>query len=239
MNSLSQYILEKFKISKDIKYESQYKIYFPSKYDRKKVIDELFSGQYGYTSYDCYKMAQDAPSHAHVLRYWLAVLDYTNSKPYLYNKTINSFPGNYGKDFINRLLEFSSFKKDELLEIYEDFLNSDKYVGESIPEKLKNEYEQKVSSIIKLATKKDNIKYTIYYDARKNEDKFSKEGKSQIDKEKGAIILPFDIEYENKIISCEIGYRGFVYLYYMLEDKIYHWSKDFSVNLCEKLGIDI
>lgn len=228
MNDISKYIIEKLHLNDKI--EVGKNEYIPDK----KEYDEMKSvfydsgkdiGQYKEpTAKGILNMCRGEKS---LLKHYIALLNITRSTPYKYGDEIRSYPGNYGFEFVDKLIKRGYFKIDEILSNCE--LNQDDI---DLPENIKKHYLTKVESLCSMLSK--NLTYELvdeYSDAAKK--KFNELVSSNY----RPIIVSFIVEKDNKKAKCEFIYAVNSYFFYSVEGTVCKWSDDFLKELIKRLDI--
>ena len=216
MNNLSNYIIEKLKIDKDIEVRK----IIPTKDDFDK-IDKLFNSSLSnslYYSSECEDIAKSCKHKISAIKLWLAMIQKTNSTPYIFKDTINSFPGNFGKEFIDKAIKLGA-TTEEIMFQYD--LNNDKE-KHNIPKKLEKSYNDMIDSLLsspKHYLDDNKLSFELNYHIDTDGDNYTDEARNIINKRNGIIVLPFIVKYYNKKVQCEIGYVGNSFYFYSIDGK--------------------
>lgn len=228
MINISNYIFEKLKVNKDSKTESSK--YYPSE----SVLDfakEFFNRMECYSYKKGEVVSKQYKTIDKLMPLWLAIMIYSKSTPYLSDnkKTVNSYPGNYGKELIDKMIEID-VKPDQIISEWEKIDFKDNI----LPVSIEGYYKDKIENLVKLTGL--NYKITVKSFIPIDGDHYTKEGKELLDKRNQYIVIPFEIEANGKKAICEISFMLISYYTWNINGKKYGTINSFLSGLIEELG---
>ena len=241
MKQLNQYIIEKFKISKDIKNISLSDKYLPTDEDY-KIISNIFDSTFrksGYSYYAVEELVKGCRNKISCIRLWIGIMLCTKSKPYIYENSIHSYPGNYGISLINKAINKFGADISDIIDIYDECKKEEK---KGIPKDLEESYNSKIEGILNQyfdTYTRNGFKYTIdlvYNNCSKEAKDILNMNRLHMD---DVVVLPYILEYSksNKILKCEVVYRGSANLLYTLNHRAEKTSSRFIDKIKEEFGL--
>jgi hypothetical protein len=171
---------------------------------------------------------------ARPLMEYISFMLITHSKPFIFKDKIYSIPGNYCKDLVDKALE-----KDKNLTLQDVIfaydMNKDDY-SKDIPKKLKDEYLDRIGTIIKRALG-ESAKYNINL-LTDDYENYSERGIELLHDRTSKVVLPFELEYSGKKVKCELAYSGkYTFFHYRVNGKNYRILDEFVEVLLKEFNI--
>lgn len=228
MRELNAYIIEKLKLNKDIKMtDSNMKLNVPKDEDYKFLktlsIDDI-------TNMD--EVRKKCKYCTKMERYWIALMQLTDSRPFIYNGEIYSYPGNFGRHLLDNMLK-NGFDIDDTYFQYDMQKDNEIHDTYGIIKSVKDYYKHMVNdNLLRYVDENLNIKLKDFDDSN-----YTEKAKEIIRKRNGIIILPLELSMNSKSVDAELGFIGSSYYHYSVNGKKCYTFQDFTDEIKKQLKV--
>jgi len=241
MKTINNYIIEKLHLNKYTKVSDIDNKYIPNEKTFDKVHNICFFTPKSCSLSAIKQAVKTLSNPISLIKLWLAIQIESNSTITQINNEVFSYPGNFGKQLIDKAFETDkTLSYDDIEEAYKlciDKKLNDKYFNKNLLKYIKDCVEGLLENCIKGLSSHYNLKEFT----QENYSKFIKDNYKSFYKENNpTIIIPFEITYDtSNIINCEIvvSYEYTHYYGYFIEGKAYSSANAFAEELNRRLNL--